>query len=110
MRQQIASAVNLVVQATRLSDGSRRVTYISEIIGLDEREVLVQDIFKYERYGVDANGKVIGKHMPTGIMPKFLEQLRISGCKVDESWFIRTEEKEKKSDKKDDKGKTVRVA
>jgi pilus assembly protein CpaF len=112
MRQQIASAVELVVQATRLSDGSRRVTYISEIIGLDDKEVIVQDVFKYERYGVDANGKVIGKHMSSGKTPQFLEKLRIAGCKVDEAWFKRVEDKDKKnekSDKKEDKTKTGRL-
>jgi pilus assembly protein CpaF len=92
MRQQIASAVNVVVQATRLSDGSRRVTYISEIIGLDEHEVRVNDIFRYEREGVDDKGKVIGKHRASGKKPQLLEQLRISGFKVDETWFDRVED------------------
>ncbi len=92
MRQQIASAVNLVVQASRLSDGSRRVTYISEIIGLDEHEVRVNDIFRYEREGVDEKGKVIGKHRPAGTPPVLVKHLRISGFKVDETWFERTED------------------
>jgi pilus assembly protein CpaF len=92
MRQQIASAVNLVVQASRLSDGSRRVTYISEIIGLDEHEVRVNDIFRYEREGVDEKGKVIGKHRPAGTPPHLVKHLRISGFKVDETWFERTED------------------
>jgi pilus assembly protein CpaF len=114
MRQQIASAVELVVQATRLSDGSRRVTYISEITGLDDNEVVVQDIFKFERYGVDANSKVIGKHMPSGAIPQFLEKLRIAGCKIDEAWFKRVEDKKgdknEKNDKKEDKGRTGKVS
>jgi pilus assembly protein CpaF len=92
MRQQIASAVHLVVQATRLSDGSRRVTYISEITGLDDKEVLVQDIFRYERYGIDANNKVIGCHKPSGIVPEFAEKLRIAGCKLDDAWFKRSDD------------------
>jgi pilus assembly protein CpaF len=92
MRQQIASAVNLVVQASRLSDGSRRVTYISEIIGLDEHEVRVNDIFRYEREGVDEKGKVIGFHRAAGKTPELVERLRISGFKVDMSWFERKED------------------
>ena len=92
MRQQIASAINIVVQASRLSDGSRRVTYVSEIIGLDDKEVLVNDIFRYERTGVDEKGKVLGRHLPAGTNPYLLEKLKIAGCKVDESWFVRPEE------------------
>jgi pilus assembly protein CpaF len=92
MRQQIASAVNVVVQASRLSDGSRRVTYISEIVGLDEHEVRVSDIFRYEREGVDEKGRVIGKHRAAGKKPELIERLRISGFKVDETWFERTED------------------
>ena len=91
MRQQIASAVNLVVQASRLSDGSRRVTYISEVIGLDENEVKINEIFRYEREGVDEKGKVIGKHRAAGTKPELVERLRISGFKVDEAWFARDE-------------------
>lgn len=91
MRQQIASAINIVVQASRLSDGSRRVTYVSEVIGLDDKEVLVNDIFRYERSGVDDKGKVLGKHLPAGTKPYLLEKLKIAGCKFDESWFVRPE-------------------
>lgn len=92
MRQQIASAINIVVQASRLSDGSRRVTYVSEINGLNENEVIVNDIFRYERFGVDEKGKVIGKHLAAGTKPLLLEKLRIAGCKYNEEWFIRPDE------------------
>jgi pilus assembly protein CpaF len=92
MRQQIASAINIVVQASRLSDGSRRVTFVSEVIGLSENEVLVNDIFRYERFGVDEKGKVIGKHLPAGTNPQLLEKLRIAGCKYNEEWFVRPKE------------------
>ncbi len=89
MRQQIASAINIVVQASRLSDGSRRVTFVSEINGLNENEVIVNDIFRYERSGVDDKGKVIGKHIAAGTNPLLLEKLRIAGCKYNEDWFVR---------------------
>lgn len=92
MRQQIASAINIVVQASRLSDGSRRVTYVSEINGLNENEVIVNDIFRYERSGVDDKGKVIGKHIAAGTNPLLLEKLRIAGCKYNEDWFVRPAE------------------
>jgi pilus assembly protein CpaF len=92
MRQQIASAINIVVQASRLSDGSRRVTYVSEVIGLDENEVLVNDIFRYERFGVDDKGKVLGRHLAAGTNPLLLEKLKIAGCKFNEEWFVRPEE------------------
>ena len=92
MRQQIASAINIVVQASRLSDGSRRVTYVSEVIGLSEHEVIVNDIFRFERFGVDEKGKVLGKHLPGGTNPHLLEKLRIAGCKFNEEWFVRPEE------------------
>lgn len=92
MRQQIASAINIVVQASRLSDGSRRVTFVSEVIGLNEHEVVVNDIFRYERSGVDDKGRVIGKHLAAGTQPQLLEKLRIAGCKFDEEWFVRPEE------------------
>lgn len=92
MRQQIASAINIVVQASRLSDGSRRVTYVSEINGLNDNEVIVNDIFRYERSGVDDKGKVIGKHIAAGTNPQLLEKLRIAGCKYNEEWFVRPAE------------------
>jgi pilus assembly protein CpaF len=79
VRQQIASAITIVVQCSRLSDGSRKVMSIAEITGMDEQVISMQDIFTFERKGIGPNGKVIGTFKPSGIRPKFLEQLRTAG-------------------------------
>ena len=75
MRQQIASALN-PVQVARLSDGSRRVTSISEITGMEGETITMQEIFQYERTGIDSNGQVLGRFRPTGIRPRFAENSR----------------------------------
>ncbi|HBB89781.1 MAG TPA: pilus assembly protein CpaF [Blastocatellia bacterium] len=87
MRQQIASAINLVVQVARLSDGTRRVTSISEITGMEGETITMQEIFQYERTGVDTNGMVIGRFRPTGIRPRFAERLKTSGFTLPRVFF-----------------------
>src|ERR1041385_1501711 len=87
MRQQIAAAINIVIQAARLSDGSRRVTSISEITGMEGDTVTMQEIFQYERTGVDANGKVLGRFRPTGIRPRFTERLKACGLQLPRVFF-----------------------
>ena len=87
MRQQISSAVDLVLQAARLSDGSRRVTSISEITGMEGESITMQEIFKYERNGIDREGKVIGRHRPTGVRPVFAERLKLYGLNVPRNMF-----------------------
>ena len=79
VRAQIASAVHLIVQVSRLSDGSRRVTHITEITGTFDDVVNMQDIFLFERKGLDASRKVKGRFYSTGVMPKFLEKLTAAG-------------------------------
>jgi len=79
MRQQIASAVNLVIQVARLTDGTRRITSISEITGMEGEMITMQEIFMFERTGVDAVGKVIGRFRSTGIRPRFAERLKQYG-------------------------------
>jgi pilus assembly protein CpaF len=79
VRQQIASAITIVVQCSRLSDGSRKVMSIAEITGMDENVISMQDIFTFERKGIGPNGKVIGTFKPSGIRPKFLDKLRTAG-------------------------------
>jgi pilus assembly protein CpaF len=79
VRQQMVSAISIVVQVSRMSDGSRKVVSISEITGMEENVVSMQDIFTFTRKGVGPDGKVIGVFQPTRIRPKFLERLRISG-------------------------------
>lgn len=87
MRQQIASALNLVLQVARLSDGSRRVTSISEITGMEGETITMQEIFMYERTGIDQQGQVIGRFRPTGIRPRFAERLKACGLQLPRVFF-----------------------
>src|SRR5687767_7507664 len=87
MRQQVASALNLVVQVARMSDGSRRVTSISEITGMEGETITMQEIFMYERTGVDQQGQVIGRFRPTGIRPRFAERLKACGLQLPRVFF-----------------------
>jgi pilus assembly protein CpaF len=87
MRQQVASALNLVLQVARLSDGSRRVTSISEITGMEGETITMQEIFQYERTGVDSQGTVLGRFRPTGIRPRFAERLKACGLQLPRVFF-----------------------
>lgn len=82
IKGQIASAVHLIIQASRLNDGSRRVTYISEITGMEGNIITIQDIFKWEQYGIDENNRVIGCHVSTGVRPKFADKCKAKGIKL----------------------------
>ncbi|MBM3738295.1 MAG: CpaF family protein [Acidobacteria bacterium] len=82
IRQQISSAVNLLVQASRLSDGSRRVISITEITGMEGEIITLQDIFVFEKRGLSPEGKVMGRFAATGIRPKFYEKLLAAGIRV----------------------------
>jgi pilus assembly protein CpaF len=79
VRQQIASAVDLIVQISRLSDGTRRVTAISEVTGMENDVITMQDIFMFERTGVSSSGKVLGRFRATGIRPKCSDRLAAAG-------------------------------
>lgn len=87
IRQQIASAVHLFVQAARLSDGSRRVINITEITGMEGEVVTLQDIFVFEKRGLSPDGKVLGRFAATGIRPKFYEKLLAAGIKLNPGIF-----------------------
>jgi len=87
VRQQIAAAVGLVVQISRLSDGTRRVVNLSEITGMENDVVTMQDIFSFVRRGIGPNGAVIGSFRPSGIRPKFLERLRVAGILLPQELF-----------------------
>jgi pilus assembly protein CpaF len=87
VRQQIAAAITIVVQATRMSDGSRKVTSISEITGMEENVISMQEIFTFSKKGIGPDGKVIGAFQPSRIRPKFLDRLRISGITLPPSLF-----------------------
>ena len=82
IRQQVASAIHAVVQIARLSDGSRKVLSISEITGMEADLISMQDIFTFDRKGLDEHGKVRGMFRATGIRPRFAERLATSGCRL----------------------------
>jgi pilus assembly protein CpaF len=83
LRQQIALAVDVIVHTSRLSDGTRRVTAITEIVGMEGETVMLQDLFTFERDGVDAQGRVAGRFVATGIRPRFFDQVKHSGHDLD---------------------------
>ena len=87
MRQQIAAAIQIVVQQTRLSDGTRKVTSVAEITGMEGDIITMQDIFVFEKAGVTEDGKVIGRFRATGIRPKCAERLRASGIHLPTEMF-----------------------
>ncbi|HEX8474747.1 MAG TPA: CpaF family protein [Pyrinomonadaceae bacterium] len=87
MRQQIASALDLVIQAARLSDGTRRITSISEITGMEGDTITMQEIFQFERKGIDKDGRVIGRFRPTGVRPRFAERLKVYGMQLPRVFF-----------------------
>ena len=92
VRQQIASAVSIVVQVSRMSDGTRKVVNISEITGMEENVLSMQEIFRFEKKGIGPDGRVMGVFKPSGIRPKFLEQLRVSGILLASDLFEKTME------------------
>ncbi len=87
IREQMASAVDMIVQQSRLKDGSRKITHITEVLGLEGDTVVLQDIFIFDQKGVDDNGKIVGQFKPTGIRPKFLSKLEASGVRVPDDIF-----------------------
>ena len=82
IRQQIASAVHLLVQASRMSDGTRRVVNVTEVTGMEGDVVTLQDIFVFEKRGLNAEGHVVGRFAATGIRPKFYEKLLAAGIRL----------------------------
>ncbi|HEX5109603.1 MAG TPA: ATPase, T2SS/T4P/T4SS family, partial [Vicinamibacterales bacterium] len=92
MRQQISSAINIVVQQTRLSDGSRRVTGIAEITGMEGDIITMQDIFIFEKIGLTPENKVMGRFRATGVRPKCWERLRAAGINLPPEMFSGSEE------------------
>ena len=87
MRQQIASAIQIVVQQTRMSDGTRKVTSISEITGMEGDVITMQEIFCFEKLGLAQDGKVIGRFRATGVRPKACERLKASGVHLPADMF-----------------------
>ena len=87
IREQISSAVDLIVQQNRLKDGSRKVTHLTEILGMEGDTIVLQDIFVFEQKGLDDHGKIIGQFRPTGIRPKFLSKLEAAGIRLPDDIF-----------------------
>jgi pilus assembly protein CpaF len=87
IREQMASALHLVLQISRFRDGSRRVTYVTEVSGMEGDVVTLQDIFRFEQKGIDEHGRVVGRLLPTGIRPSFVEGFAQAGIATPEGLF-----------------------
>jgi pilus assembly protein CpaF len=82
IREQIASAIDVIVHQSRLKDGTRKITHITEVAGMEGNTIVMTDIFKFDQTGIDAKGKILGELKPTGIRPMFIERLEASGFKL----------------------------
>jgi pilus assembly protein CpaF len=87
MRTQVASAIDMVVQASRLQGGARKVTAITEVVGMEQETVVMQDVYRYDKDGVDENGRAYGKFVATGIRPVFMSRLEQAGVRLPSSAF-----------------------
>ena len=87
IREQIASAVNIIVQQTRFGDGSRRITSITEITGMEQGTIQLNELFTFRQNGFDGQGRVVGQFTATGQVPEFYEELRSRGVPVDMNIF-----------------------
>jgi pilus assembly protein CpaF len=87
IREQVAGAVNLVVQQQRYADGTRRISAISEVRGITDESIEVQDLFQFQQEGFDAEGRVVGRFAATGVVPGFYEQLQRRGVRVNMDVF-----------------------
>ena len=91
IREQVSSAINVVVHLSRMPDGTRKIVQISEITGMEGNTIVMQDIFKFETKGIAPDGRVLGEFQPTGVRPWFMEKLKISGFEVPPHIFERTQ-------------------
>lgn len=87
MRQQISSAVDLIIQANRLQGGPRKVTHITEVMGMEQDMIIMQDIFRFKQLGIDQNGRAYGQFEATGVRPSFVNRLESSGIKLPSNLF-----------------------
>jgi len=88
IREQIAGALDLIIQQSRLKDGSRKITHITEVQAMEGDVIVLQDVFVFEQRGLDADGKIIGKLVPTGVRPGFYEKLENAGIHIPASVFF----------------------
>lgn len=91
IKEQVASALNVVVHLSRMSDGTRKIVQISELTGMEGSTIVMQDIFKFEKRGIGPDGRVLGDFQPTGVRPWFMEKLKVSGFEVPHHIFERTQ-------------------
>ena len=87
MRQQMSSAIDLIVQANRLQGGKRRVTHITEVVGMEQDTIVMQDIYHYQQKGIDEQGRAVGQFLCTGVRPKFMDRLESNGVRLPASAF-----------------------
>ncbi len=92
IREQIAGALDVIIQQSRLKDGSRKITNITEVQGMEGDIIVLQDIFAFKQEGLSSEGKIIGRLVPTGVRPKFYEKLETAGIHIPASVFIENEE------------------
>lgn len=88
IREQISSAIDLVLQQSRIRDGSRKITYITEVQHMEGNTITTQDLFRYEQTGFDENGKAVGRFVPTGLQPGFLDKFELNGVELPENFFL----------------------
>ena len=87
IREQIQSAVDIIIHESRMSDGSRKVTAITEVTGMEGNQIVMQDIFAFNQTGIDANGKIVGRMKPTGAIPTWIDHVKARGIEVDMKMF-----------------------
>lgn len=87
MRQQISSAVDVIIQANRLQGGPRKVTHITEVMNMEQDIIIMQEIFRYKQLGIDQNGRAYGQFEATGVRPTFINRLESKGIKLPSNMF-----------------------
>jgi len=88
IREQIASALDVIIQQSRMKDGTRKITHVTEVLGMEGDTIVLQDLFRFKETGVDEYGKISGEFVSSGIRPKIAEQIELSGFSLPASWFF----------------------
>jgi pilus assembly protein CpaF len=87
MRQQISSAVDLIIQANRLQGGPRKITSVTEVMNMEQDVIIMQEIFRFKQLGIDQNGRAYGQFEATGVRPTFISRLEAAGIKLPMNLF-----------------------
>lgn len=93
IREQVSSAIELILQQSRLKDGSRKITYITEVQHMEGEVITTQDLFRFEQTGMDENGKLTGHFVSTGMQPGFMDKFQVNGVSLPDDFFMAEEEK-----------------